>query len=331
MSRIAFVFALVAATVVALPTQDSCKAVSVQQDFNLTKYVTAHKWYIHKQQTIKYLPANERYCVVATYDLKDPTHVKVHNYANINHTNGPVDDSDEHVKSLGGICGISKDSAEPSKLEVGPCDLSIVSRFAYGPYWVIAAGDLSCVASGCPQPAGDYDWAFVSGGQPTHASGSGCIPGTGVNNAGMWIFTKSNVRNESLIAKVMEIGTQQGFDMSVLKDVDQVGCKYAPATPEDAQAVQETQTDKCCVGACDKSKGLEKYWSIASGILGEKHCGEACMEPSQYNLYHFFEKNLTKSDSDYPCRDFGFTVYDSTPTHGFGPIKMTLDLYNKPK
>merc|ERR1712188_239502 len=76
--------------------------------------------------------------------------------------------------------------------------------------------------------------------------------------------------------------------------------------------------------------GEEKYWSIASGLFGGEHCGEACMNPKDYKLYHFFEKNLTKSDSDYPCRGFGYTVYDSTPTHGFGPVKMTLDLYDKP-
>merc|ERR1712070_235646 len=85
----------------------------------------------------------------------------------------------------------------------------------------------------------------------------------------------------------------------------------------------------CCQGRC-KVQGEEKYWSIAKGILGGQHCGEACMKPSQYNLYHFFEKNLTKSDSDTPCHDFGFTKYDSTPTHGFGPVSMTLDLYDKP-
>merc|ERR1711990_922618 len=178
----------------ALPTGDDCKAVTTQPNFNLTKFVTAHKWYVQQQQQIKYLPADERYCVVATYELKDPTHVKAHNYANINHTNGPVDDSDVHVKALGGICGEGTDV--PAKLAVGPCDLKIIKSLAYGPYWVVAAGDLSCVSDDCAQPEGDYEWAFVSGGQPTHVSGDGCITGTGVNHAGMWIFTKSNVRNE---------------------------------------------------------------------------------------------------------------------------------------
>jgi len=54
------------------------------------------------------------------------------------------------------------------------------------------------------------------------------------------------------------------------------------------------------------------------------------MDPKKYKLYHFFEKNLTHSAVDSPCESFGFTKYDSTVTHGFGPVKMTLDLYDKP-
>merc|ERR1711939_142487 len=211
----------------ALPAQDDCKPVTVQPNFNLTKFVGLHKWFIHKEMTIKYLPINERYCVVATYTQKDATHVKVHNYANLNHTNGPVDDSDVHVKSLGGICGISKDKTTPAKLEVGPCYLSVISRFAFGPYWVVAAGGLDCVGADCPQPE-DYEWALVSGGQPTHETAGGCTTGDGINHSGLWIFTKSNVRNETLLEKIEGIAKDKGFDTSVLKDVDQVGCKYLP-------------------------------------------------------------------------------------------------------
>lgn len=229
MFRALILTAIVLACASALPAGDDCKPVTVQQNFNLTKFVTAHKWFIHKQQQIKYLPADERYCVVATYDLKDPTHVKVHNYANINHTNGPVDDSDQHVKSLGGICGISKDKSTPAKLEVGPCDLSIISRFAFGPYWVVAAGDLSCIGADCNQPEGDYEWAFVSGGQPTHKTSGGCIPGTGVNDSGMWIFTKNNVRDEKVINAILDVVKAKGYDVSYLNDVQQEGCKYLPA------------------------------------------------------------------------------------------------------
>merc|ERR1711865_662792 len=91
----------------------------------------------------------------------------------------------------------------------------------------------------------------------------------------------------------------------------------------------EAEAEPCCQGKCAEA-GLEKYWSIAKSMTGVQHCGEGCMDPSKYSLYHIFEKNLTKSDSDTPCSDFGFTTYDSTDTHGFGPVKMTLDLYNLP-
>merc|ERR1711934_25033 len=90
-----------------------------------------------------------------------------------------------------------------------------------------------------------------------------------------------------------------------------------------------TGDQPCCQGKCTTA-GEEKYWSIAKGILGETHCGECCMNPKDYNLYHFFEKNLTHSAVDSPCESFGFTKYDSTVTHGFGPVSMTLDLYDKP-
>merc|ERR1719408_171047 len=83
----------------------------------------------------------------------------------------------------------------------------------------------------------------------------------------------------------------------------------------------------CCEGGC-KEAGMEKYWSIAKGIFGTPHCGECCMDPSKYNIYHIFESNLTKATTNSPCYSFGYTKYDSTVTHGFGPIQMTLDLYD---
>ena len=36
--------------------------------------------------------------------------------------------------------------------------------------------------------------------------------------------------------------------------------------------------------------------------LFKKHCGECCMNPKDYKLYHFFERNLTKSAVDSPCK-----------------------------
>jgi hypothetical protein len=99
--------------------------------------------------------------------------------------------------------------------------------------------------------------------------------------------------------------------------------------PKEVEVVVEAADTPCCQGGC-KEQGLEKYWSIAKSKTGVPHCGECCMDPSKYNLYHLFEKNLTRSDADEPCKNFGYSTYESTETHGFGPVKMTLDLYNLP-
>ena len=50
----------------------------------------------------------------------------------------------------------------------------------------------------------------------------------------------------------------------------------------------------------------------------------------RFGEFHIFERNLTKATTASPCAGFGFTAYDKTETHGFGPVSMTLDLYNKP-
>ena len=84
-------------------------------------------------------------------------------------------------------------------------------------------------------------------------------------------------------------------------------------------------TDPCCHDCTD---GLEKYHSV-DHIMN--NCGEACMDPSKYWLYKLFEPGLEKSDTNTPCLDRKYDDYRNTPTHGFGPVKMTLDLYGPHK
>lgn len=80
--------------------------------------------------------------------------------------------------------------------------------------------------------------------------------------------------------------------------------------------------DLPCCKACTEPK--EKYLSIDTA---HNMCGECCMEPKDYNLYHVFEKNLEKANSTTPCADRGYANYSETVTHGALWIKMTLDLY----
>merc|ERR1711871_87623 len=83
---------------------------------------------------------------------------------------------------------------------------------------------------------------------------------------------------------------------------------------------------ECCSGACTW-EGEEKYYSVDT-----RHdlCGECCMKPEDYNLYHIFERGLKKAeDGDLsPCTTLNYPKYTETVTHGAGPIKMTLDLYD---
>ena len=79
---------------------------------------------------------------------------------------------------------------------------------------------------------------------------------------------------------------------------------------------------QCCL-SCTEPK--EKYYSIDKI---HNMCGEACMDPKDYWLYKLFEPGLAKDEkSNSPCSDRDYTLYDSTVTHGFWNIKMTLDLY----
>lgn len=61
-------------------------------------------------------------------------------------------------------------------------------------------------------------------------------------------------------------------------------------------------------------------------------CGECCMNPKYFHLYKIFEPNLAGpvGENETVCSEKNFPDYDSTVTHGFGPVKMTLDLF-KPK
>jgi len=80
--------------------------------------------------------------------------------------------------------------------------------------------------------------------------------------------------------------------------------------------------NRCCESCSD---GKNKYFSVDK-VHGK--CGESCIKDSYFWLYRIFEKGLTKASSNTPCADLKFTKYDETQTHGFGPIKATVDLYN---
>ena len=87
-----------------------------------------------------------------------------------------------------------------------------------------------------------YDWAIVSGGQPFIPSSASpgaddnnnddddatgtCKTGDGVNNSGLWLFTRQKVADEDVVAEMRAVLEEKGFDVSVLKPVEHEGCEY---------------------------------------------------------------------------------------------------------
>jgi len=174
------------------------------QNFDLTTFVSK-TWYIQQQAETKYLPKTENYCVSAAYAILDKKtllgyDVQVHNIAY---------EKDGKIHDSGNLIAAKIIDAKTGKLAVAPYFLP---TFLAGAYWVI-----------------DYDesdgYALISGGPPTLEGENGlCRTGSGVNSAGLWIFTRQQTRNEDLVQKVRQIAKRKGFDLSVLSDVDQSHC-----------------------------------------------------------------------------------------------------------
>jgi len=178
--------------------------------FELDSFI-AKPWYIQQQMPTSYLPKAQNWCVSAVYNRLPKQSLlgydlHVHNIAE--EQDGTVHDSDKNIKG-GGIEAKIVDAAT-GKLEVAPW--FVPPAVGAGPYWVI-----------------DYDevqgYALISGGAPKVAGSNGkCRTGGGINDAGLWIFTRAQKRNDGMVSKVRDIALKIGFDLSVLNDVDQSNC-----------------------------------------------------------------------------------------------------------
>jgi len=206
-----------------------CHIVNTVPDFDIELYAS-RPWYSHQQAVNFYLPIELSNCVRADYNVRDrPTFpwgytVDVKNQA-----------QDENGKFQGGnLCayqtdltsGSSSDGQppQPGKLAVAPCFLPKI--FA-GPYWVLLYNE-------------DEGYALISGGQPTIPSyveddiGDGqndkkfigCRTGRGINDSGLWIFSRSPVRDQEMIDSVRAKAMEMGIDVTVLIDVNHQGCIY---------------------------------------------------------------------------------------------------------
>jgi len=170
---------------------------------------TTEKWYTQQQMVVSYLPADYFRCVTAQYKLLDNATLFGYNIQVVNHA------ENAEGKALGPLTTLCAKVVDKSagKSEVAPCFLP---TFLAGKYWVVTFDK-------------EEDWALVSGGPPTVKGEDGCRTGAGVNDSGLWIFTRARARNEALLAKVRSIAKSKGYDVTVLKDVDHTNCEEAPS------------------------------------------------------------------------------------------------------
>merc|ERR1711939_759848 len=212
---VSFGFASGSKVLNATSSSSSCKTVDAI-DLNVTEYTRA-TWYSQMQQITKYLPTNTFYCVAATYETDTTKKVPffsgkviaVNNYANVDKVNGKNQNDDGTV-----LCARVPDSNKPGKLEVAPCFLPNILS---GDYWVVAAGPSSS----------NYEWAIISGGQPTVQYDDGCTTKeTGTNGSGFWFFTREKIASQDTLDAMKAKAKSLGFTLSRLHSVTQEGCTY---------------------------------------------------------------------------------------------------------
>ena len=84
-------------------------------------------------------------------------------------------------------------------------------------------------------------------------------------------------------------------------------------------------SEEMCCETCTVEQ-TKKYYSIDTIF---NRCGECCIDPDKYCIYHIFEPGLKEATVDHPCYEEGYTVYEKTETHGAIGVTVTLDKYKK--
>lgn len=189
-----------------------CPAVTTQTDFDLDAYI-AKPWYILQQMETEYLEKEKNFCVTAMYTRKPQSSalgytISVRNRAYT--VDGVESDSGDDF-----LMAYAYDKTDPAKLAVAPW---FVPKWFSGEYWVLAHNET-------------MGYALISGGQPKIPTPYGCRMGSGTNDAGLWIFSRTPEPDWPLVEIVRGIAEEQGFDLTVLNDVSQANCTGLPNYP----------------------------------------------------------------------------------------------------
>ncbi|KAL7569217.1 hypothetical protein ACA910_016773 [Epithemia clementina (nom. ined.)] len=200
---------LLAALFSTFTAADECLEVAVQDNFDLDRYISA-PWYVQEQAVGEYLPIEKFFCVRAKYKKVGGWFGRSIWGYTILVRNEAQDSKGKHYG--GEMCAYQTNKeVEPAKLAVAACLLP--TGFS-GDYWVVAYKE------------GHDGYALVSGGQPTVPTGNGCRTGDGINQIGLWVFTRARLRNEQVVEKARQIAAHKGFDITVLVKVHQENCNY---------------------------------------------------------------------------------------------------------
>jgi len=176
-------------------------------EFNLTDFISK-RWYVQQMMEGGLEPAELFQCQWTEYAMLAKPNFwgfEIQSHDHIDMPDGSKKDFHPCAKIV---------NASRGKMSVGECFLP---KFLSGPYWVYLHDEAKGIAA-------------VGGGAPSHQFPGGCRTGTGKIGGGLWMFTRKQQRDESLVQIVRQSLKKQGFDLDALKDVNQTGCPTEKAT-----------------------------------------------------------------------------------------------------
>ena len=205
-------FAAIVATLIAAQAEAACQPITTVEGLDLVEFSRA-SWYVQAQQVTRDQPAEDLFCLTATYDLDQPsvpffsgTTISVNNYGNNGGVNGDF--------RGGPLCGRLPNDDVTSKLLVAPCFLP---NFAAGDYWVAGLGQ---------RADSSYEWALVVGGQPDREFEDGCTTPEDRSSGGLWLLSRDQVLSDASLADAADLAASQGITMQRMLNVPQLGCEY---------------------------------------------------------------------------------------------------------
>lgn len=275
---------------------------STVEGLDLEEFTRA-SWFIQAQQVVQFQPAEDLFCLTATYDLDQPsvpffsgTTISVNNYGNSGGVNGDV--------KGGPLCGRLPNNDKTSELLVAPCFLP---NIASGDYWVVGLG---------LRQDSSYEWALVSGGQPDQELEDGCTTREDrANGGGLWLLSRDQVLNDASFADAAEVARQQGITMQRMISVPQAGCEYRDN--------DFFKADEFALGYASNATRLDAASCSKLYKFENNECGEVCLSSTIAPFAVQFG-GVTEGT----CAEQGFTEFVRTESVSVGPFgNFDSDIY----